>query len=78
MNNQLIDLNNHLFAQIERLGDESLKGEDLTAELKRAKGISHIAKDVVSNARLVLDAEVAKAEYQLKSDLPMMEHKSGE
>nr|DAN93838.1 MAG TPA: hypothetical protein [Caudoviricetes sp.] len=27
MKNTLLDLNNHLFAEIERLGDEELKGD---------------------------------------------------
>lgn len=30
--NTLVDLNNHLFAEMERLGDEDLKGEELEAE----------------------------------------------
>lgn len=31
--NTLVDLNNHLFAEMERLGDEDLKGEELEEEL---------------------------------------------
>ena len=37
MKNKLVDLNKHLFAQLERLGDENLKGEEFAAELNRSK-----------------------------------------
>ena len=30
--NTLTDLNNHLFAEMERLNDEDLRGEDMTTE----------------------------------------------
>ncbi len=43
MKNTLTDLNNHLFAQLERLGDEDLDGEKLQQEINRAKAISDIA-----------------------------------
>lgn len=42
MNNKLIDLNNHLFAEMERLGDEDLLGEDLDKEIERAKAITGV------------------------------------
>jgi hypothetical protein len=57
MKNTLGDLNNHLFAQLERLGDEELKGEDLVEEIQRSKAISEIAKQVISNGSLVLEAK---------------------
>ncbi len=59
MKNTLGDLNNHLFAQLERLGEEDLKGEELQEEMERAKSISGIAKTIIENASLVLDAQKA-------------------
>lgn len=56
MKNTLIDLNDHLFAQLERLSDEDLKGEELESELKRQKGITEVARNIVDNAKVVLDA----------------------
>lgn len=60
MQNKLTDLNNHLFAELERLGDEDLKGEELNAEIERARAVSTIAKNVIANGALVLKA----AEFQ--------------
>lgn len=71
MKNKLIDLNNHLFAQLERLGSEELEGEKLIAEIDRSKAITSIAKEVISNARLALDAQVAMADKGVKA-LPGM------
>lgn len=71
MKNKLIDLNNHLFAQLERLGQEELAGDKLAAEIERSKAITGIAKEVISNARLALDAQVALADKGVKT-LPGM------
>lgn len=77
MQNQLIDLNNHLFAQMERLSDEGLKGEALETELERSKAITSISKQIVSNANLALKAKIAAKEYGLGKGLPEMIEKDG-
>lgn len=56
MRNRLSDLNNHLFAEIERLGDEDLTGEGLAEEIRRAKALTGVATQVVANASLMLEA----------------------
>ncbi len=77
MKNKLSDLNDHLFAQLERLNDEDLKGDALNVEIERSKAISNCAKEIISNGNLVLKAEVAKKEYGLTSlpGLPAPEEK---
>lgn len=67
MKNKLSDLNDHLFSQLERLGDEDLQGDKLQDEIDRSKAIQGIASTVINNARLVLDAERFKTEYNKQS-----------
>ncbi len=57
MRNTLGDLNNHLFAQLERLSDEDLVGEKLTKEIERAKSVTSVANQIISNGALVLQAQ---------------------
>jgi hypothetical protein len=73
MRNKLSDLNDHLFAEIERLGDEDLKGQELAEELSRAQAVAQIAAQIVANGTLVLKAKIAITD-QLGGDvkLPLM------
>lgn len=72
MKNKLIDLNNHLFAQLERLGEENLSGEKLNAEVARSKAMTGLASSVVTNARLALDAQIAVGDKIRSAQVPEM------
>lgn len=56
MKNKLMDLNNHLFAQLERLSDEALSPEQIDQEAKRADAIVAVADQIVRNADMTLRA----------------------
>lgn len=75
MKNTLTDLNDHLFAQLERLGDEDLKGEELLQEVNRSKAVIGVGQTIIANGRLVFDAKVHTADLPPKSEagkLPRM------
>lgn len=58
MKNSLSDLNNHLFAQIERLSDEALTGDKLKEEVTRSIAVTNVSKQIIANAQLLLDAQI--------------------
>ena len=68
MKNTLGDLNNHLFAQLERLGDEDLKGEELLEEINRAKAVTGLASQIVANGTLVLKGRELQLEYGIDKE----------
>lgn len=70
MKNTLGDLNNHLFAEIERLSDEGLKGDDLKEEIERAKAVNDVASRIIANASLVLQAKKL-ADDSMNADLKL-------
>ena len=63
MKNKLTDLNDHLFAQLERLGNEDLSADALNAEISRAKAVSGVASQIIDNAKLALEATRLQVEY---------------
>ena len=70
--NKLTDLNNHLFEQLERLNDDELSAEKLDMEVKRAKAMSRIASDIISNAALAFEAQQYLDEYSGRVNVPEM------
>lgn len=73
MKNTLLDLNNHLFEQLERLNDEELSGDELEQEINRSKAVGNIAAKIIENAEVVLRAEELKNEYSRRDfKLPTM------
>ncbi|WP_020621041.1 hypothetical protein [Paenibacillus daejeonensis] len=73
MRNTLGDLNNHLFAQLERLSDEDLSGEKLTEEINRAKAVTGVASQIIANGSLVLDSiKLADDKINANTAIPKM------
>lgn len=61
--NTLGDLNNHLFAQLERLNDKEITGEKLEDEITRSKAVIGVSKQIIANANVVLRAKSIQLEY---------------
>jgi hypothetical protein len=63
MKNKLTDLNNHLFAQLERLSDEDLTAEQIEQEVSRAEAVVSVSDQIVRNADLQLKAVTILANH---------------
>ncbi|QLB23357.1 hypothetical protein [Phocoenobacter skyensis] len=63
MKNNIEDLNNHLFAQLERLGDEDLTDEQLKTEIERTKAITGVAGKLIESANTSLQHAQIVLEY---------------
>jgi hypothetical protein len=77
MKNRLTDLNDHLFAQMERLSEEDISAEQLDKEMTRTKAIVRVADQIVKNGALQLAAAALAVKHGAKatSHLTMLEHK---
>lgn len=74
MKNKLADLNNHLFAQLERLSEEDLTAEQIDQEVKRTDAIVDVSEQIIRNADLQLKAVKVVADHgdRFRAMLPMV------
>lgn len=63
MKNTLADLNNYLFEAIERINDDTLDDAQLEKEIKRSEVVQKIAKVIIDNGNLALQAKKHLDEY---------------
>lgn len=71
MRTKQTDLDNILFAELERLDDESLSAEELDREIKRAKAIGNVAAQInASRANSLRAAQFMDAALDAHPQLP--------
>jgi hypothetical protein len=63
MKNKLADLNDHLFAQLERLSEEGLTAEKIEQEAQRGASMVAIADQIIRNADLTFKAATFVANH---------------
>lgn len=73
MKNKIDDVRDHLFAQLERLGDESLSGKELESEIKRAKAVREVSDSIINSAKAETDRVRLVAEHGIKAGTALLE-----
>ena len=70
MRNNLSELNNYLFAEIENIQDlnEDATNEEVERTLRKASAISKIASQIISNGNLVLRAKELEVTMNGRND----------
>lgn len=70
--NTLLDLNDHLFMQIERLNDDDLTGGQLVDEVKRAQAMTGLASQIIGSAGLMLKAVQVNSDIETEGTVPRL------
>ena len=82
MRNRLVDVDDILVEQLERLNDldeDEMKGDKLKNEIARARAISGIAAPIINGRRLALDAIKLSVELPKGVEIPdALKHKKPE
>lgn len=78
MKNKFTDLNDHLFAQLERLSEEGISEDKLLSEVTRAQAMVAVSNQIVNAAGLQLKAVALVADHggRLKAPAILIEHQA--
>ena len=68
MKNTLIDFNNYLFEQLERLNDDQLTDEQLERELRKTDAVVKIGDAIIRNGELAFRTMEHMDKYGYSSD----------
>lgn len=63
MKNTLGDLNNLLFIQLEKLGDDDIEGDELEGEIRRSEAMAKVSEQIIKTGELQLKAIQHMDEY---------------
>lgn len=77
MKNNISDVNNYLFEELERLNDDEslLENDNFDKEIKRAKAVSTLCSTIISNANLILNAKKYADEVGIKNEQEVLKLK---
>lgn len=65
MKNKISDLRDHMFAALERLGDEKITPEQLKIEIERSKAVAEVGKVIVESAKAeIMHAKLTGSDIQ--------------
>lgn len=67
--NTLNDLNDHLFAQLEKLMDDDVSPEQIEREIARSKAVTAVAETIVRNGELAFKVMQHMNEYRSDGEL---------
>jgi hypothetical protein len=72
MKNKLVDLQNHLFAAIEKVLDDDLQGKELKDYIERSMAFNELAKTAVANGALMLKCADLLYGIPVSDDVPLI------
>lgn len=69
---KLTDLNEYLFAQIQRLNDEGLSKEEVALEIEKAQAITNVADTIIKNGELTLKTAIVMQKMRGQGKAPTL------
>jgi len=68
--NKINDLNDHLFAALERLNDKEISGDSLKEEIERSKAIANVSWKVIESMKIQSDLFIELTKNGYRANIP--------